>query len=414
MVTTRIDLAKITKNTSELLNELIIQHADKNEKIFCKEKTYEIWHVNPATLQSEKQQITLSHDIIERPRNKNKNEKRYEIINHNKLIGEGGFSKVYDILATLAIEDSVLRVKTGKKRVVKIQTCNSKELSEIQNEVNITQKAGSIHIKQPTVVNTDDDEYQCYMVMQKLNGTDLYAIITQLYKHAINLTTHQRLTIAINALDQLKILHDKGIVHRDIKPDNIMLDLNTDETVIFDFGLSKTTDVDDKEVLIGTPGYIPPEVFDGKGTTVKSDIYSIAIIIGMLFYADEPQQTKNKCLPYYFKNIFNDPALELNDFEKEELLMTLMQMRIKELHFRLTATEALNEIRNIREIYYLMVCLLITYRNVKRELKRQNDFNHASSNTQWRHDYLCLLWRMRCNSGVFDSCSFSLLAKKVD
>ncbi len=112
--------------------------------------------------------------------------------------------------------------------------------------------------------------------------------------------------------------------------------------VIFDFGLSKTKEVDDKEVLIGTPGYISPEVFEGKGTTAKSDVFALSIIIGMLFYADEPPQNSNEFIPYYFKNIFKDPTIALNAQEKEELLMTLMQMRINELCFRLTTNEALN------------------------------------------------------------------------
>lgn len=353
MVTTRIDLAHVNPQSSELLKELFTQYSQHDQSFFARDVTYTIQHFNPVTLQTRAMLLKLSHNILQRTRNKNPDEKRYEVIDHNNLIGEGGFSQVYGVLSTLTIQGQQVCRKTNKKRVVKIQECSEDELADIQNEAVITQKAKTMHMKQPTVVQTSDDRYRCYLVMQRLDGTDLYKIITQLYKNALDLTTHQRLTIAMKMLQQLKILHAKGIIHRDIKPDNVMLDLNTGELLIFDFGLSKLEcdDNDDAGVILGTPGYISPEVFAGDGTNMKSDIFSMSIIIGMLFYANEPAQDAKQFNAYHFENIFNDPKIDLNEKEKAELLHILKKMNNTENTARFNTDEALTAIVNLRENY---------------------------------------------------------------
>lgn len=343
MATTRIELTQLNHDTFELLKELVQQMTNTGMNFLAKD--------TELTLAESRTIITLSHDIIQRRRNRHPAEVRYEIVDHQHLIGSGGFSKVYGILATLAWQDEELLIKTHKQRVVKIQECSSAELKEIQKEVDITQKAKTMHMKQPVVVQTDDNSYQCYMVMHRLSGSDLYSILTQMYKAVLDLSTYQRLTIAMKLLQQLKVLHDNGVLHRDIKPDNVMLDLNTGELTIFDFGLSRTEEMPDPNDFRGTPGYIPPEVFNYSGTSKKSDVFSMSLVIGLLFNADEPAQSIDRFPPYGFENIFKDKQLDLTENEKVTIFKTLKNMSKMEREERVSVDQALTTFTTIRDDY---------------------------------------------------------------
>ncbi len=277
----------------------------------------------------------------------------YEVVDHEDMVGVGGFSRVYKILSTLAILDNHLIVKNNKERIVKIQTFNADKMQYLLDEVALTQKARNLHIKQPAIVKISEDEYKAYTVMRRLHGADLYSVIIQMYSNALSLTTSQRLKIIVNLLTRLKALHARGIVHRDIKPDNVMIDLNTGEMEIFDFGLSKLDTVDDSnsEVMQGTLGYMPLEVFRNERTTAKSDEFSMAIVIALLWYANEPGKTEEDLLNYKFDNIFNDENIDLNEEEKVVVLGILKNMSKHERDARYTDDESLAAFVDVRENY---------------------------------------------------------------
>lgn len=350
MITTRIDLALLNADESRLLAKLF--KACKDRQVFIKDREYKFRCFNTKTKLTELHSVTLSHDIVRRPRNKDAQAIRYEVVENSNKIGEGGFSKVFGILCTLAVDNNQVIVKKNKERVVKIQKYSEYDLQNLIKEVDLTQKAKNMHMKRPAVIKTGKNEYIGYSVMKRLSGTDLYSIITQLYSNALDLTSYQRLTITIKLLTQLKALHEKGIIHRDIKPDNIMLDLNTGELDIYDYGLSKRdTDDNKNEDIMGTLGYIPPESYLNKGTTAKSDIFSMSVVIGMLWYADEPGCEPEDVFNFRFNNIFNDEKIDLNEIEKREIMKILKGMSKNERDDRYTADQALNGFIDIRETY---------------------------------------------------------------
>lgn len=88
--------------------------------------------------------------------------------------------------------------------------------------------------------------------------------------------------IIMNILFSLDFMHKRGILHKDIKPANILLSArpkNNLKIKVADFGFS--CKLDDKERIYGrcgTPGYMAPEIFNNFGFTVKADIYSLGVI----------------------------------------------------------------------------------------------------------------------------------------
>ncbi len=351
MLTTRIDLEHLTEASQALLADLLLQESQQYTKILERNKTYTIERVDSTSLQTEIIEVTLTHDIILRQRNHDLNQWRFDVIDHQQKIGEGGFSEVYGIMATMALEKHQLKINKNKDRVVKIVHCAEEALHEIENEALISMRATSLHFKFPVMVKNADDTYTCYLVMRKLKGTDLDAIMTQMYQNLVTLSGFQRLTIAMNLLEALAKLHDQGIVHRDLKSNNILLDLNSGDLTIFDFGMSKFANTDDKGEFAGTLGFIPFEVYAGNGTTVKSDVYAAAINIALLFYADEPEKSQDDFIEYQFDHLFKDDSLDFTDKEKQALKQILLQMTALNAQERPTARQAFEALFKFRDDY---------------------------------------------------------------
>jgi len=111
--------------------------------------------------------------------------------------------------------------------------------------------------------------------MEYIDGEDL----SSLMKRIGSLTNEKALDIARQLVAGLTVAHERGVLHRDLKPANIMLD-GHGRVRITDFGLAIAVgDGSQSEEIAGTPAYMAPEQLAGKGATVRSDIYSLGLIL---------------------------------------------------------------------------------------------------------------------------------------
>ena len=192
---------------------------------------------------------------------------RYEI---TELIGVGGMADVYK--ATDLAENKVIAVK-----ILKREYAGSEEfLRRFRNESKMIAS-----LSHPNVVKVHDVEFSDklqFIVMEYIDGITLKEYI----ENEGVLTWKDSVHFIIQVLRALQHAHDKGVVHRDIKPQNIML--FTDGTIkVMDFGIAKSAleqACTATDQTIGTVHYISPEQARGDKTDEKSDIYSV----GVMFY----------------------------------------------------------------------------------------------------------------------------------
>lgn len=191
---------------------------------------------------------------------------RYEI---HELIGVGGMAYVYK--AYDRVEDRWVAIKILKEEF----SNNSDFLRRFRNE----SKAIAV-LSHPNIVNVYDvsfgDQLQ-YIVMEYIDGITLKEYIEQEGVIRWNEAVHFTMQI----LMALECAHEKGIIHRDIKPQNIML-LQDGTIKVADFGIarflqSETTTMTDK--AIGSVHYIAPEQARGDYITDKADIYSVGVML---------------------------------------------------------------------------------------------------------------------------------------
>src|SRR5262249_9775038 len=118
-----------------------------------------------------------------------------------------------------------------------------------------------------------------FLAMEWLEGEDLGARLAR-----EPLTTAQRLTLVQRATRALALAHGRGVVHRDIKPSNVFLvERDVERVKILDFGIARPTRSTQRltrtGVLLGTPGYIAPELVQGPPThDPRSDVFSIGCL----------------------------------------------------------------------------------------------------------------------------------------
>lgn len=146
------------------------------------------------------------------------------------------------------------------------------------------------HIIQIYFIGEDDG--QTYFVMEFVDGESLGSVL----KREGKLTPEQAAKIIHQTAQGLATAHDKGVIHRDIKPGNLML-TSRGMVKIADFGIALSTQDFSKKLtstgeFVGTPGYLSPEVCQGKPVDQRSDIFSLGIVLfeclaGRMPFTDE-------------------------------------------------------------------------------------------------------------------------------
>jgi serine/threonine-protein kinase len=196
-----------------------------------------------------------------------------------KLLGEGGMGAVYE--ADGLNGEGKFAIKLLHQEFVKEEQVLSRFFAEAQTTRALQHPNVARIFETATAENGTP-----YLVMELLLGNPLSIYVDQ----GQALPPAQAVNIIFGVLQALKIAHARGVIHRDLKPDNLFLvpDANGVPNVkVLDFGIAKVMDVAGgmgqktrTGVLLGTPGYMSPEqVKNSKGVDARSDLWSVAVIL---------------------------------------------------------------------------------------------------------------------------------------
>ncbi|MCI9586070.1 MAG: Stk1 family PASTA domain-containing Ser/Thr kinase [Bacilli bacterium] len=191
---------------------------------------------------------------------------RYEII---RSIGEGGMANVY--LANDTILDRLVAVKVLRGDLSE----DEKFVRRFQREAIAASSLNHPNIVEVYDVGEDNGKY--YIVMEYVDGKTLKSLI----KKRGALTLPEVVDIMLQLASAISCAHDSYIIHRDIKPQNVII-LEDGRVKVMDFGIAaqlNSNDLTQTNSVMGTVYYLPPEQANGNVTTTKSDIYSLGILM---------------------------------------------------------------------------------------------------------------------------------------
>ena len=205
---------------------------------------------------------------------------RYQII---KTIGEGGMANVYLAYDTILDRNVAVKVLRGDLAT------DEKFVRRFQREALSASSLSHPNIVEVYDVGEDNESY--YIVMEYIEGKQL----KQLLKRRGKLTLNEVVDIMLQVTDGMSAAHDSYIIHRDIKPQNIMI-LENGLIKITDFGIAmalNSTQLTQTNSVMGSVHYLPPEQASGKGATIQSDVYSMGILMYELLTGELPFRGDN-------------------------------------------------------------------------------------------------------------------------
>ena len=207
--------------------------------------------------------------------------KHYEI---RQKIGVGGMATVYQARDTRS--GAIVAVKVMHPHLAE----NQQYIERFRREAQTAMALDSPHVVR--VLEFDHEGGVHFLVMEYVAGVT----VQQLIQERGGLPIHQAVDIAAQVASGLTAAHQYGIVHRDIKPQNVMI--TPDGTVkLMDFGIARSSamgTMTQTGVFMGSPHYVSPEQAEGKRVDIRSDIYSLGIVLYQMlagivpFSADTP------------------------------------------------------------------------------------------------------------------------------
>ncbi|MBW6472124.1 MAG: BMP family ABC transporter substrate-binding protein [Anaerolineaceae bacterium] len=265
---------------------------------------------------------------------------RYKI---EELLGQGGMSAVYK-----AIDPNL-------RRVVAIKIVHPHLSSDPSFLRRFEEEAAAIaSLRHPNIVqvfdfNTDEDVN--YMVMEYVPGETLQARLQRLNKNQRKMAIEDAIQITTNVCDGLSYAHKRGMVHRDVKPGNIMLDINN-QAVLMDFGIVKIVGSSAHTLtgtVIGTANYMAPEVIRSEPADQRSDIYSLGITLFEMLSGRPPFEA-DSAMTIMLMHL-NDPIpdiMTIRDDLPEELTQIIKKTLEKDRNNRFqTADDLVKALRNL-------------------------------------------------------------------
>ena len=191
---------------------------------------------------------------------------RYQIIEE---LGRGGMGKVYKVF------DQEIQAKMALKLIRPEVSADKATIERFRNELKIARDISHKNICRMYDLGREAGNY--FITMEYVSGEDLKSFI----RRSRQLVVGTAIFIAKQVCEGLGEAHRLGVVHRDLKPGNIMID-KEGNAKIMDFGIARSISVKGitgAGVIIGTPEYMSPEQVEGKEVDQRSDIYSLGIIL---------------------------------------------------------------------------------------------------------------------------------------
>ncbi len=144
------------------------------------------------------------------------------------------------------------------------------------------------------VYEVGETSHFLYLSMQLVQGDSLGRRIEMARRHLLPSRRHlpldETIRVMLQILDAMHYAHENDIIHRDIKPDNILVEKHSQRPLISDFGLAKVLrgEDDSKPMIQGTPVFMPPEQVMGKSVDARSDIYALGTMLFKMLSPDLP------------------------------------------------------------------------------------------------------------------------------
>jgi dipeptidyl aminopeptidase/acylaminoacyl peptidase len=189
---------------------------------------------------------------------------RYEIVD---VLGKGGMGAVY-----LAL-DEALGGKPIALKLVTRELAEGEALEELRREVVLAQQV--THRNVCRIYDLEQLDGRWMIKMECVSGETLSARIARLGRIAVG----EAIAIARQIAAGLGAAHDQGVIHRDLKPGNVMIEEKTGRVVLMDFGIARAAGTDAATDRAGTPSYMAPEQARGERIDERADVYALGCVL---------------------------------------------------------------------------------------------------------------------------------------
>ena len=201
---------------------------------------------------------------------------RYEL---EELLGTGGMSSVF------RAHDRQLDRRVAIKILHQHYAQDPEYLERFRREARAVARLSHPNIV--TVIDRGDDDGRQYIVFEHVDGENLKELVLRTGK----LPVRRALELALGVADGLAFAHDRGLIHRDVKPQNVLLN-REGEIKVTDFGIARSLHMDhgvtQTGTVLGTAEYLAPEQASGKQVSPATDVYSLGIVLWELLAGDAP------------------------------------------------------------------------------------------------------------------------------